>query len=63
MSFNPKEKTLHQLVSNLRTIAGPFIVSNNVAEMFYTSPKIIVSDFISMVYEIWGGGEREGGRE
>lgn len=56
VSRNLKEKILHQLVSNLRTIAEPFIVLNNMAEVFYASLKIIANNCFSIIYENKGGG-------
>ena len=56
VSRNPKEKTLHQLVSNHRTIAEPFIVLNNVAGIFYISPKNIVNNCFLIIYGVEGRG-------
>ena len=58
---NPKEKTLHQFVSYLRTIAKPSVVFKNMAETIYTSPNFFVSNCNSITYEIGEGeGEEEG---
>lgn len=47
---------MHQFVSNLRTIAEPFIVLNNMAEGSYAFLKILTNDCFSIIYEIGGGG-------
>ena len=49
-------KTFHQFISNLRDIAELFIAPNKVAEVFFVSLKINISDCFSISYEIGGGG-------